>query len=84
MTKTRKKPQTKWRGIVKVQRSMYPDDSLVSARSEDMSVYYQGPLEPKIAAWFSKDGIGRLKFYAHAELIGTIIKFTKKADWQDW
>ena len=80
-----------WRGIVKVQRnisgydgesqSAIPPGSTVLFTSEDGSIHWQGPMDDQLRPWFKKD---EHKFFAEAELVGTISNLIRKAPWQNW
>lgn len=76
-----------WRGIVKVQRSLYENQgaagSTVLINSKDHSIFYMGPIDRFIKPWFTRRG-HQHKFFAHAELVGTLINLVRKAPWQDW
>lgn len=79
-----------WSGVVKVQRSLYsntaPAGSEVCIYSEDRSVFWIGPIDAALERWFPKRGseVRRSKFFAHAELVGTIINIKRKVKWQEW
>lgn len=69
-----------WEGIVKVQRSLNDKGAMVLIYSEDRSIWFSGPTG-KTARWFKQ---GEEKFFARAELRGTIINLRCKAGWQEW
>ena len=81
-----------WRGIVKVQRNLagydgerkvpIPAGSTVLFTSEDGVIHWQGPADDELAQWFTRKD--KWKFFAEAELRGTIIGLIRKAPWQDW
>jgi hypothetical protein len=71
-----------WRGIVKVQRNLNPPaGTFVSIRSEDMTIYLQDDITDQLRKWFRT---GEHKFYAEAELTGTLINLIRKVPEQDW
>lgn len=82
-----------WRGIVKVQRNLsgydgenkvpIPPGSTVLMTSEDGSVHYQSQMDDQLAPWFTRKE-HEWKFFAEAELVGTIINLVRKAPWQNW
>lgn len=69
--------------IVKVQRELTTGsvDRSVLIYNENMSIYLHAPMTPEILKWFKKY---QLKFYAEAELNGTIINLLNKVEEQDW
>lgn len=73
----------KWRGIVKVQRALnkgHDPGMAVCIYSEDRSIFYHSFMTQEIEKWFN----GEVKFFARAELRGTIINLVRKAGWQEW
>ncbi len=81
------KYDVKWRGVVKVQRSLFPSgaEQTILIYSRDESVHFQGPIDAAITGWFGKSGDqDQHKFFAFAELRGTIVHLIRKVDWRDW
>lgn len=81
------KYDVKWRGVVKVQRSLFTTDAVqqVLIYSRDDSVRHTSDLDDPIVGWFGAPGEeDEHKFFAVAELRGTIIHLIRKVEWQDW
>lgn len=73
----------KWAGTIKVQRELTTgsENRTVLITSQDRSLFYQGPMDPALLKWFRQ---GEPKFYAHAELRGTLIHIQRKVAPEDW
>lgn len=69
--------------IVKVQRELTTghEDQTVCICNETRTVYLIAPMTPDLLGWFKR---GELKFYAHAELIGTVVNLLRKAQAHEW
>lgn len=72
-----------WRGIVKVQRSLFTNLPKIQVRinNQTNSVIWSGPLDEKLAGWFDTD---EHKFYAEAELRDTLIHIVQRVEPQAW
>ena len=81
------KHDVKWRGVVKVQRSLF---TTAAARqilfdSQDGSIRLLGPISDDITGWFGRKGAkDEHKFFALAELRGTMIRLIRTVEWKDW
>lgn len=72
---------TVWRGIVKVQRQLNePRDSSALIYSRNNSIHVILPMSSELLQMFGTD----LKFYAYAELVGTIIEIKKRVNDRSW
>jgi len=72
-----------WTGIVKVQRQLSPPrdgSALISNRLG--TVYCVGPMTPDLLGMFTDED--DLKFYAYAELRGTLITIRRRVSDKDW
>jgi len=67
-----------WTGIVKVRKRQ--SGRIVIIFSEDRSINWRGAMSAELFHWF---GRGK-EFYAHAELLGTVVNIKKKAREQSW
>ena len=82
-----KRHDVKWRGVVKVQRSLMTTEAEPQALiySRDDAVRFQSPMDARIAGWFGAAGEqDEHKLFAVAELRGTIIHLIRKVEWKDW
>jgi hypothetical protein len=77
-------PHVKWQGIVKVQRSLNDGGRQVLMYSQDGSAAYRCSIDVDLQRWFKRSGKEQHKFFAYAELRGTIINLVRKAPWQEW
>lgn len=82
-----RKYDVQWRGVVKVQRSLFTSEHVpqVLIYSKDRSVHYAGDMDDMIAGWFGEPGEqDENKFFATAELRGTVVHIIRKVSWRDW
>ena len=72
-----------WRGIVKVQRSIFTthDKPQVVIYNEDQSILHQQNLPRAIAKLFKED---EFKFFAHATHYKGQLSINRRARWQQW
>lgn len=81
------KYDVKWRGTVKVQRSLWTtaEAQQVLIYSRDHSVELTAPIDDQIVGWFGAPGEeDEHKFFATAELRGTVIHLIRKTEWREW
>lgn len=79
------KYDVKWRGVVKVQRSLWPAGESVLIYSRDGSIHWQDVMRSDLDSWFGEPGArDEHKFFAVAELRGTEIRIIRKVNWRYW
>jgi len=73
-----------WRGIVKVQRNLagnaFAPRTRVLIHNQDKSVRFEGPIADPLIAWFGDED----KFFAMAEMRGSLIHLVQRVEWEDW
>lgn len=76
-----------WSGVIKVQAALFTSDGVqrVMIRSKNFEIYYDTTEVEPLRKWFGAPGEqDEHKFFAYAELRGTIINIVRKERWRSW